>query len=37
MGKYGELFAKDGVELAQEYMDNSENRKKLLEKGLRLH
>lgn len=33
MGKYAELFAKDGVELAQEYMDNSENRKKLLEKG----
>ena len=33
MGKYAGLFAKDGIELAQEYMDNPENRKKLLEKG----
>ena len=33
MGKYAGLFAKDGIDLVQEYMNNPEKRKKLLEKG----
>ena len=33
IGKYAGLFAKDGLDMAQEYFDDQENRKKLIEMG----
>ena len=33
VAKYALLFAKDGADMAQEYLDNEENRKKLIKKG----
>ena len=33
IGRYAGLFAKDGLDMAQEYLDDQENRKKLIEMG----
>lgn len=33
IGRYAGLFAKDGLDMAQEYFDDQENRKKLIEMG----
>lgn len=33
IGRYAGLFAKDGLDMVQEYFDGQENRKKLLEMG----
>lgn len=34
IGKYAGLFIKDGLDMAQEYLDDPENRKKLIEQGV---